>query len=82
MRVPLDLELHTLRDVPYTISYVIRKRLQIDSLNELPKEKRPPDFILWSNNPEDLETWIEEVVEDYKHKNKKEVFELPKHLIE
>lgn len=78
------MSLHDIEDIPYTISYVIRKRLQVDSLVELPKEKRPPDSVLWSSNPEDLEKWMNEVVYDYKkgHRNKKDVFELPKHLIE
>lgn len=47
--------------MPYTISYVIRKRQQIDNLNELPSEKRPPDNILWHNNPDVLNNWIERV---------------------
>lgn len=29
-------------DYPYTISYIMRKRMQIDSFEELPKDKRPP----------------------------------------
>ena len=84
MHVPLDLSLQDIEDIPYTISYVIRKRLQVDSLNELPKEKRPPDFVLWSSNPEDLDDWMENVVYDYKKKHGKsqDVFELPRHLIE
>lgn len=78
------MSLHDIEDIPYTISYVIRKRLQVDSLIELPKEKRPPDSVLWSSNPEDMERWMNDVVYDYKkgHRSKKDVFELPKHLIE
>ena len=61
MRIPFDVDVQEIRDLPYTISYVIRKRLQIDSLNELPKEKRPPESILWHSNPDKLDEWIEKV---------------------
>ena len=63
LRIPLDSRLGTITDLPYTISYVMRKRLQIDSLSELPREKRPPDNILWSDVPEDLEEWLDTVLE-------------------
>ena len=36
---------------------------QIDSLNELPKEKRPPDNILWDGTAEDLDEWLERVLD-------------------
>lgn len=52
-------------NIPYTISYVIRKRLQLDSLNEIEEKKRPPDKIIWDGTVEELNEWIEEVV--YKH---------------
>jgi hypothetical protein len=54
---PLDTRLMGINDYPYTISYVIRKALQIESFNELPKKKRPPENI-WDNGAE-LELWIE-----------------------
>lgn len=47
--------------MPYTISYIIRKRQQIDNLNELSKEKRPPDDIIWDGTPEQLEDWLDRV---------------------
>jgi len=47
--------------LPYTISFVIRKRQQLDSLNELPKEKRPPDLMFWDGTPEELESWLDNV---------------------
>jgi len=53
------------RDVsllPYTFSYLIRKRMQIDSWLELPKEKRPPENI-W-DNPEELEEWFDRIYDD------------------
>jgi len=40
---------------------VLRKRLQIDNLNELPKDKRPPDSIIWDGTSQDLDSWIERV---------------------
>lgn len=51
-----------LLQLPYTISYVIRKMQQIDSLNELPKDKRPPDDILWDGTAEDLDEWLNRVL--------------------
>jgi len=53
----LDKRLISIRDYPYTISFSIRKALQVDSFLELPKEKRPPESI-WDNSAE-LEMWIE-----------------------
>lgn len=41
---------------------MIRKLQQIDSLNELPKEKRPPDDILWDGNGDDLDEWLDKVL--------------------
>jgi len=61
-------------DYPYTISFVIRKRLLIDNLNELPKEKRPPFKILWYGTPEDLDSWIETVM-DTKYKDQVQIYE-------
>jgi hypothetical protein len=61
LQIPLDKKLTKLSDAPYTISYVIRKRQQIDSFNELPKEKRPPDDIIWDGNADDLDEWLDKV---------------------
>ena len=49
-------------DLPYTISFVIRKRMQVDSWMELPKEKRPPEYI-W-DKPRELEEWFDRVFGD------------------
>lgn len=38
--------------------------MQIDGLNELPKDKRPPDYILWNNNSDLLDNWIDKVLYD------------------
>lgn len=48
--------------MPYTVSYVIRKRQQIDNLAELPKEKRPPDSILWDGTSEEIDKWLDNVM--------------------
>jgi len=68
LQVPLDPRLKELADIPYTISFIIRKRQQIDNLNELSKEKRPPDDIIWDGTSEELEEWLERVF-DKKTKN-------------
>jgi hypothetical protein len=61
LRYPLDKNIVTLVDVPYTISYVIRKRSQLDTINELPKEKRPDDFLFWDKTSEELDNWFDRV---------------------
>jgi len=49
-------------NLPWTMSFVARKRLQVDNLMELPKEKRPPDSILWWGTAEELEDWLDKVM--------------------
>lgn len=61
LQIPLDPKIKELIDVPYTISYVIRKRQQIDNLHEMPKNKQPPEKMIWEGTSEDLESWIERV---------------------
>ena len=61
MRIPLDNKIKELPDLPYTISFVIKKRQQIDNLMELPKLKRPSDELIWDGSPEELETWLDRV---------------------
>ena len=58
--------------MPHTISFVIRKRQQIDSLSELPKDKKPPDDLIWDGTPEDLDEWIDRVFD----KNYKSITEI------
>lgn len=58
--------METLADLPYTISFVIRKRQQIDNLMELGKEKRPPEDLIWNGSSEDLEEWIESMFDPKK----------------
>ena len=62
LRVPLDNSIRALSEIPYTVSYVIRKLRQIDNLMELPKDKRPPSRIIWEGTSEDIEEWIDRVV--------------------
>jgi hypothetical protein len=51
-----------LRDLPYTLSYIIRKRTQYDNLMELPKEDRPSDQIIFGGTGEELEEFLEDVL--------------------
>jgi len=62
LQIPLDTKIKNIEDIPHSISYVIRKRQQIDSLSELPKDKRPPEKMIWDGSPEDMEDWIDNVV--------------------
>lgn len=61
MQIPLDKKIEILPGVPYTISYVIRKRQQIDSFMELPQEKRPTDKMIWDGSSEEIDKWLERV---------------------
>ena len=49
-------------ELPWTIAYVIRKRAQIDSFNEISKEKRPPDNIIWHGTSEEIDIWFDKVL--------------------
>lgn len=55
-------------ELPWTISYVIRKRMQLDSYAELPKEKRPPDWMIWYGTNEDIDDWFDKVFDRKKRK--------------
>jgi len=68
LKIPLDTKITELADLPYTLSYVVRKRMQIDNLSELPKEKRPPEDIIWDGTSEDMDNWLDKVYD----KDKKE----------
>lgn len=61
LHVPLDSSISNISDIPYTISYVIRKRQQIDSFMELPKDKRPPEHLVWSGTQDEIEQWLDDV---------------------
>jgi len=34
----------------------------VDALSELPKEKKPPELMIWDGSPEELDRWLEEVM--------------------
>ena len=46
-------------EYPYSINYVIRRRMQIDSFMELPEDKRPPKAI-W-DKPNELNEWFDRI---------------------
>ena len=60
----MDLRIRTLSDTPHTISYVIRKRQQIDSLSEVGKAKMPTPEIIWDGTPEMMDEWIDRVLDN------------------
>lgn len=62
MQIPLDPKVKQLTSLPYTISFVIRKRQQIDSLSELPKEKQVPEEIIWYGTIEDINEWVDSAI--------------------
>lgn len=59
--ISFDPSIKDILTLPYTVSFVLRKRKQIDSLNELPKEKRPPEYIIWDKGGEEIDRWIDRV---------------------
>jgi len=61
LQIPLDPNIKNLFDTPYTISFVIRKRQQVDNLYELPKDKRPTEQLIWEGSAEEIDEWIEKV---------------------
>lgn len=73
MGIPLDPKVKYLPQIPYTISFVIRKMQQIDNLNELPKEKRPPDKILWDGNSDEMDEWLEKVLKGKKEQTEVDI---------
>jgi hypothetical protein len=74
LREPLDTKLKQLPDIPYTISFVIRKRIQVDNFNELPKDKRPSDKMIWDGSPEEIESWLDRVFKGKEQTNSEIVF--------
>ncbi len=62
MQIPLDPSVTKLTELPYTISFVIRKRQQIDSLSELPKEKQVPEELIWNGTIEDINEWVDSAI--------------------
>lgn len=68
LQLPIHESLKTVNDLPYTISFAIRKRIQVDNMYELPKDKRPPDSILWDGTSDELEEWLDRVLDRNKSK--------------
>lgn len=62
LQIPLDPKVRYITDLPYTLSFTIRKREQIDNLNELPKEKRPTEQLIWEGTTKELDRWLEKVM--------------------
>lgn len=69
-------DLPPVSELPWTINYVIRKRAQLDSYNELPRDKVPPDTMIWYGKPEDLEEWFDKVLYNNDEDYDKAVFEI------
>ena len=61
MQIPLDDKVKHIEDIPYTLSFVIRKHIQEDNLSELPKDKRPPEKMLWDGKSEELNDWLDNI---------------------
>lgn len=59
--LPLHESLPPTDELPWTISFVIRKRAQIDSFNEIPSEKRPPESMIWYGTQKDIDDWLKKV---------------------
>jgi hypothetical protein len=62
LKIPLDDTVKNIEELPYTVSFVVRKRQQIDGLSELPLEKRPPELMIWDGDPEEIDSWIKSVL--------------------
>ena len=84
--MPFDITIDDISELPYSISYVVRKKSQIDSFRELPKEKRPTETMIWEGSAEELENWFDKV---FDRKNKYDtptdlglIMEIDKKLIE
>lgn len=76
LSIPLDPKVKDLSMLPFTISFVIRKLQQIDNLNELPKEKRPTDDIIWDGTSEEMDEWLDKVLSNNDNRNDGLVFSI------
>lgn len=74
LRIPLDPKIKELQEIPHTIAFVIKKRLQLDNLNQLPKKQRPPERMIWDSPPEAVEEWLDKVFDKKSEPKKAEVF--------
>ena len=81
MRIPLDKNILELRDIPFTVSYVIRKVKQVNNLYELPDEKRPPEYMIWDGTTDDIKEWLDKVF-DRKSSKHDDIIQLDDLIIE
>jgi hypothetical protein len=65
---PLQSDLPEPSEMPWTIAYCIRKREQVNSYAELPKDKRPPEIMTWWGTQEELDRWFDRVFKRDKDK--------------
>ena len=70
--IPLAEGLNTAIDVPHTLSHAIIYRHKINSLNELPKDKRPPRD-LW-NKTHKLSEFLDHVWDNDSKDNKRKTY--------
>ena len=56
---PISKEFKDVKDLPYTLSYVIRRRMMIDGFNELPRDHKPPKSIF--DKPSELKEWFDRI---------------------
>lgn len=59
-----DKPVENIYDIPYTVSFVFRKRKQYLDMMQLPEEKRPPEPMFWLAPPEDIEEWLDRVLDN------------------
>ena len=62
LQIPIDTKIKELPELPFTISFVIRKKRQVDGFYELPKDKRPPERMMWEGNGDELDEWLDKVL--------------------
>lgn len=80
LQIPVDSTIKQLFELPFTISFCIRKRLQIDGLSELSRDKRPPDKIIWDGTGEEIDAWLDKVL--YNKKPTESILEIDAREIE
>lgn len=59
LQIPLDKKIKELHEIPYTISFVVKKRQQLDSIYELEESKRPPESLIWNGSSEEISDYIQ-----------------------
>ena len=73
----------TTLELPWIFSFIVKKRRQVDNLMEVPKDKRPPDYMIWWGTPEEMETWLDRMFDHDENKPVEEFsFIIPEENIE